>query len=102
MYENVETCPEELLLFFHHVPYTHKLKSGKTVIQHIYDSHNDGVRQVEEYLSDWKTIKGLIDNERYEHVADKLREQIKYAEEWRDVMNAYFEKQSGIKDSRNN
>jgi alpha-glucuronidase len=99
-YKNIETCPEELLLFFHHVPYTHKLKSGKTVIQHIYDSHNDGVRQVEKYLSDWKTLEGLIDNERFEHVSDKLREQIKYAEEWRDVMNDYFNKQSGIKDGR--
>jgi len=101
-YENSETCPEELLLFFHHVPYTYRLKSGKTVIQHIYDSHNDGVLQVEKYLNDWKTLKGLIDNERFEHVSDKLREQIKYAKEWRDSINAYFFKESGIKDTRNN
>ncbi|MHC4988294.1 MAG: alpha-glucuronidase family glycosyl hydrolase [Planctomycetota bacterium] len=101
-YENIETCPEELLLFFHHVPYTYRLKSGKTVIQHIYDSHNDGVLQVEKYLNDWKTLKGLIDNERFEHVSDKLREQIKYAKEWRDSINAYFFKESGIKDNRNN
>ncbi|MEO1856426.1 MAG: alpha-glucuronidase, partial [Rubritalea sp.] len=101
MYKNVETCPEELLLFFHHLPYTHKLKSGKTVIQHIYDAHNDGVQQVENYLSDWKTLKGEIDDERFEHVSKRLSEQVKYAEEWRDSMNSYFAKKSGIKDSRN-
>jgi len=49
VYENLETCPDELLLFFHHVPYTHILHSGKTVIQHIYDSHNEGVKQVKNY-----------------------------------------------------
>ena len=102
IYEDVQTCPEELLLFFHHVPYTHKLKSGKTVIQHIYDAHNDGVLQVEKYLSDWQTLKGLIDKERFEHVSDKIRGQIKYAKEWRDVINAYFLKKSGIKDRRKN
>src|SRR5207247_1463995 len=42
MYESLERCPDELLLFMHHVPYTHVLKSGKTVIQHIYDSHYEG------------------------------------------------------------
>ena len=100
MYRNVETCPEELLLFFHHLPYTHQLKSGKTVIQHIYDAHHDGVQQVEQYLSDWNRLQGLIDDERFEHVAEKIRNQIGYAEEWRDVMNAYFQKMSGIKDRR--
>mgnify|MGYP002508773981 CR=1 FL=1 len=42
MYEDIKTCPEELLLFFHHVPYTYRLKTGKTLIQHIYDSHFEG------------------------------------------------------------
>jgi len=99
MYKNVETCPEELLLFFHHLPYTHKLKSGKTIIQHVYDAHYDAVEQVEDYLKEWKTLKGLIDDERFEHVSDKLSKQIGYAKEWRDVMNSYFAKLSGIKDS---
>ena len=42
MYESLDTCPDELLLFMHHVPYTHVLHSGKTVIQHIYDTHYEG------------------------------------------------------------
>jgi alpha-glucuronidase len=72
------------------------------VIQHIYDSHNDGVLQVEKYLSDWNTLKGLIDKERFEHVSDKIRNQIMYAKEWRDSINSYFFEMSGIKDSRKN
>ena len=102
MYKNAETCPEELLLFFHHLPYTHKLKSGKTIIQHVYDSHNDGVKQVEKYLSEWKSLKGLIDKERFEHVSNKLSAQVKYAKKWRDSMNSYFYKLSKIKDTNNN
>ena len=42
MYESLTTCPDEILLFMHHVPYTHVLHSGKTVIQHIYDVHYQG------------------------------------------------------------
>jgi hypothetical protein len=45
LYNNVETCPDDDLLFFHHVNYTHRLHSGKTVIQHIYDEHFEGVRR---------------------------------------------------------
>jgi alpha-glucuronidase len=98
MYKNVETCPEDLLLFFHHLPYTHKLKSGATIIQHIYNTHYQGVEQVENYLKAWNSLEGLIDDQRFEHVAEKISNQIGYAEEWRDVMNAYFYKLSGIKD----
>ena len=47
LYESVENCPDDLLLFMHHVPYTHRLHSGKTVIQYIYDSHYDGAAAVE-------------------------------------------------------
>ena len=54
MYNNAETCPEELLLFFHHVLYTYRLKTGKTVIQHIYDSHFEGVEEVEGMIESWK------------------------------------------------
>ncbi len=48
IYESLEDCPDELLLFFHHVPYSHRLKSGKTVIQHIYDTHFEGVEQAKQ------------------------------------------------------
>ncbi|MCX6326832.1 MAG: alpha-glucuronidase family glycosyl hydrolase [Bacteroidia bacterium] len=98
-YEDLSTCPDELLLFLHHVPYTYKLKSGKTVIQHIYDSHNEGVEQVLKYQAQWQSLKGLIDDERFEHVKNKLIQQEGYAREWRDSINSYFLDMSGIEDT---
>ncbi|MGI6125881.1 MAG: alpha-glucuronidase family glycosyl hydrolase [Planifilum sp.] len=100
-YESLETCPDELLLFFHHVPYTHRLKSGITVIQHIYDTHFEGVERVEDFIRRWSRLKGRIDRERYEHVLKKFREQRENAREWRDVINAYFFRKSGIPDEKN-
>lgn len=98
MYENIESCPEKLLLFFHHVPYTYKLKSGKTVIQHIYDTHFEGVEQVKTLIEKWSSLKGKIDDETYNLVLKKLKIQLKDAEEWRDVVNTYFYRKTGIKD----
>ena len=100
IYENVNTCPDELLLFMHHVPYSHQLQSGKTVIQHIYDSHNYGVEKINDYISTWKTLQGLIDDERFSHVLEKLTNQLNYGMEWRDSINNYFFNLSGIKDAR--
>jgi len=97
-YEYLNICPDELLLFMHHVPYTHRLHSGETVIQHIYNSHNQGVENVNEYISEWKKLDGLMDNERYNHVLQKLNGQLKYAKEWRDSVNSYFYELCGIKD----
>lgn len=97
-YENVETCPDELLLFMHHVPYSHKLQSGKTVIQHIYDSHNNGVEQVKNYIQEWKELKNLINEDRFNQILYTLTGQMGYAEEWRDSINNYFQNLSGIKD----
>lgn len=100
MYENIETCPEELLLFFHRVEYRHRLKSGKTLIQHIYDTHFQGVEEVEEFRRKWMSLKGKIDAERYEAVLERLDIQLKDAIEWRDVINSYFYRKSGIPDEK--
>lgn len=98
IYESLESCPDELLLFFHHVPYTHRLRSGKTVIQHIYDTHFEGAEQAKELVKRWKTLESKIDPGRYRHVLDRLTEQAAHAEEWRDVINTYFWRKSGIPD----
>ena len=60
LYESLETCPDELLLFFHHVPYTHRLHSGKTVIQHIYDSRADGYERVLALRPRWEQLDGRV------------------------------------------
>ena len=55
----------------HHVPYTHRLQSGKTVIQHIYDRHYLGAEQAAGFVTRWRTLSGLIDAERYAEVLDR-------------------------------
>ncbi|SDX34826.1 alpha-glucuronidase family glycosyl hydrolase [Paenibacillus sp. PDC88] len=97
-YESLETCPDELLLFFHHVPYTHVLKSGKTVIQHIYDNHFEGVEGVETLIGRWSKLEGQIDSERYQGVMERLEGQLAHSKEWRDIINTYFYRKSGISD----
>ncbi|HEY8420864.1 MAG TPA: alpha-glucuronidase family glycosyl hydrolase [Thermoclostridium sp.] len=100
MYNNIQTCPEELLLFFHRVPYNYRLKSGKTLIQHIYDTHFEGVEQVRKFKEQWLSLINLIDDERFEHVLERLDIQIRDAIEWRDVVNSYFYRKSGIPDEK--
>ncbi|WP_342561035.1 alpha-glucuronidase family glycosyl hydrolase [Paenibacillus sp. FSL R7-0345] len=97
-YESLESCPDDLLLFFHHVPYTHVLHSGKTVIQHIYDTHFDGSERAYGLLSDWKQMKGHVDEQAYSHVEARLTEQAGHSKEWRDRINTYFFRKSGIAD----
>ncbi|WP_413379937.1 alpha-glucuronidase family glycosyl hydrolase [Alkalihalobacillus sp. 1P02AB] len=101
IYESLETCPDDLLLFFHHVPYTHKLKSGVTVIQHIYNTHFEGVEQAVGLKERWSLLKDKVDEERYQNVMKRLKRQIENAKQWRDMINTYFFRKSGIKDEKN-
>jgi alpha-glucuronidase len=99
-YESLASTPDELILFFHHVAYTHHLHSGKTVIQHIYDSHYEGAAQVEEFIRQWKSLEGRIDAERYADVLARLEYQSGHAIVWRDAICNYFLKLSGIPDAK--
>ncbi|MFF9028415.1 alpha-glucuronidase [Streptomyces iakyrus] len=100
LYESADTCPDELLLFFHHVSYGHTLHGGKTVIQHIYDTHFEGVEEVEEARSVWASLAGLVDPARHARVAERYEEQLRGAREWRDQVNSYFFRKSGVPDER--
>jgi alpha-glucuronidase len=100
IFESVERCPDELLLFMHHVPYTYELKSGKTVIQHIYDSHYEGAEQAAAFVGRWRRLEGLIDAERYEAVLSKLEYQAGHAVVWRDAVCSWFLRESGIPDAK--
>ncbi|WP_434742696.1 alpha-glucuronidase [Micromonospora sp. SH-82] len=100
VYESVERCPDELLLFFHHVPYAHVLHNGSTVIQHIYDTHFAGFEQVETMRRRWRRLRGTIDAPVFTRVAERLDEQLRSAREWRDQINAYFFRKSGVPDER--
>lgn len=98
-YEDLSACPDELLLFFHHVPYSHVLRSGKTVIQHIYDTHFAGVEKVEQYERVWESLEQFLDEECYRNVRDRLKKQKENAINWRDQINTYFYRKSGIPDA---
>jgi len=98
-YENITTCPDELLLFFHYACYTHVLQSGKTVIQHIYDTHFEGVCDVKDFIKRWDALEGLIDLESFTNVQERLKQQLANAKEWRDQINTYFYRKSGIPDA---
>jgi alpha-glucuronidase len=98
-YENLYTCPEELLLFFHHVPYDHALQNGRTVLQHIYDTHFQGYDEVEAMLARWKGIADRFDPGTRDNITARLEGQLRNAREWRDQVNTYFYRLSGIPDA---
>lgn len=97
-FESVTTTPDDILLFFHHVGYSYKLHSGKTVLQSIYDMHYEGANAVEEYVRDWRSLKGHIDDARYNAILAQLEYQAGQAEVWRDAVCRWFEKASGLLD----
>jgi len=100
IYESLATCPDNLLLFMHHVPYTHALHSGKTVIQYLYDSHYEGAKAVEGYVRNWKSLQGRVDEQRYGEVLAQLEYQAGQAEVWRDAVSNWFLRASGIPDAK--
>jgi alpha-glucuronidase len=100
LYESPLSCPDELLLFFHHVSYGHVLKSGKTVIQHIYDTHFEGVEEVEAAREVWASLVDHVDPARHARVSERFEEQLRSAREWRDQVNSYFFRKSGVPDER--
>jgi alpha-glucuronidase len=100
MYNDPEKCPEELLLFFHHIPYTWKLKTGKSLIQHIYDSHFEGYEETEGLADAWKKLKDVIPEDAFERVSERFKLQLENAREWRDQVNSYFYRKSGIEDEK--
>lgn len=98
MYESLNTTPDNLLLFFHHVPYTYVLHSGKTVIQHIYDSHYAGAEAAANLVEQWKSLQSRVDDERYADVLKRLEYQAGHAVVWRDAVCNWFFRTSGIPD----
>jgi alpha-glucuronidase len=98
-YESLATCPDDLLLFMHHVPYDYVLHSGKTVVQHVYDSHYEGAETAATYAPAWMTLHSLIDDERYNETLQLLEYQAGHAIVWRDAVTDWFQRISGIPDN---
>ena len=100
MYENVETCPQELLLFFHRMPYSYRLKSGKTILQHIYDTHFEGAEEAAGFLEAFEKLEGELPQDAFERMRERLQHQKEHAKEWRDVINTFFFRFTGIPDEK--
>ncbi|MCL2222311.1 MAG: alpha-glucuronidase [Oscillospiraceae bacterium] len=99
LYSDKETCPEELLLYFHRLPYDYRLKCGKTLLQYMYDSHFEGYDEVEGFIKTWDSLKPFLPEYAYSSVAERLQQQLKNASEWRDVVNTYFYRLTNVADA---
>ncbi|KAF1955962.1 alpha-glucuronidase [Byssothecium circinans] len=97
-YENIVATPDNLLLWFHHVNYTQRLNSGKTVIQHFYDAHYEGAETAHTFVKQWSSLKGKIDDERFDHVLFRQTYQAGHALLWRDSINQFYYNLSEISD----
>jgi len=100
VYEDINTCPDDLLLFMHHVPYTHVLHDGKTVVQHVYDAHYEGAATAQTYAPRWQTLKGLVDDDRYQETLRLFTYQAGHAIVWRDAVTRWFQKECSIPDKQ--
>ena len=100
LYDNIKTCPEEYLLWFHHVPWTYKMKSGSTLWQELCMKYNMGVAMVEVYRDFWHTsakqyMKGH--EQEWQHTDSLLNVQLENAKEWRNTCLKYFQTFSKMK-----
>ena len=98
LYDDPESCPRELLLFFHHLPWDYELEDGRTVVQTLYDNCYAGVEEAQRLRDEWRSLEGSIDESRHRHVAERFEEQVEHARRWRDTLCEFFYEHSGIPD----
>ena len=90
-YDNIKTCPENLLLWFHHVPWDYRMSSGNTLWEELQYRYNEGVITVEENYNLWHNkMRPYIDEQRWREVDERMQHQVENAREWRDVCLGYF------------
>ena len=90
LYDDVNTCPERYLLWFHRVPWTYRMKSGRTVYEEMQYRYNRGVSEVEDFIRIWNEAKPAIDDQRWKEVDERMQHQLENALEWRDTCLNYF------------
>lgn len=96
LYNDIETCPEEYLLWFHHAPWTHRMKSGRTLWDELCHRYDRGVQQVRNFQKTWDAAEKHIDAERFRDVQSRLKTQVQDAVWWKDACLLYFQKFSGM------
>ena len=90
IYDDINTCPERYLLWFHRVPWSYRFKSGRTVIEEMEYHYNRGVDEVEDFIRVWNEAKPYIDDQRWQEVDARLQHQLENAKEWRTTCLNYF------------
>ena len=90
LYDNINTCPERYLLWFHRVPWSYRLKSGRTVLEEMDYRYARGVKEVEDFIRIWNEAKPNIDEQRWQEVDARLQHQLENAKEWKKVCMDYF------------
>jgi alpha-glucuronidase len=91
IYGNIKTTPENLILWFHHVPWDYKMKDGKTLWEELSYKYDTGVKNVRDYQKVWDKIQPYVDEERFAEVQSKLKIQAKDAVWWKDACLLYFQ-----------
>ena len=91
LYNDINTCPENLLTWFHHVPWDHKMKSGRTFWDELCHQYDKGVHEARHFLTVWDAMRPYVDAQRFSEVQRKLRIQARDAEWWRDACLLYFQ-----------
>ena len=91
LYNDINTCPENLLAWFHHVPWDHRMKSGRTFWDELCHKYDEGVREARHFLAVWDAMQPYVDCQRFDEVQRKLRIQARDAEWWRDACLLYFQ-----------
>jgi len=90
LYDDLSTCPEQYLLWFHHVPWTYRMKDGSTLWESLQKHYDHGVNEVEDFLRIWQDAKPSIDEQRWKETDERLHHQLENAREWRKVCLNYF------------
>lgn len=96
---NPDTCPEDLLLFFHKLPWTHPMAEGKTLIQAIYDRYHKSAERIDSWIEDWTALANHVDAHRHAHVLERLHRQRYHARLWARYVTSYLRKVSTIPDA---
>ena len=96
IYNNLESCPEELLLWFHHVPWNYKLKNGDTLWNNMALTYQKGVNEVAQMEATWKMMEPYVDNQRFQEVNMLLKIQLKEANWWKNACMLYFQQYANL------
>lgn len=95
-YDNLSTCPDEYVLWFHHVPWTHRLQSGRTLWDELCHRYDNGVQQVKKFQKVWDQAEKYVDLQRFQEVQSLLKIQMRDAVWWKDACLLYFQEFSKL------